>query len=344
MKKILSFIKAKKWWLIAAAVIGLGVFWWLTQRNAATELVTVKPEYRDITQLLTVSGRVDAEEKARLSFAGASKLMWLPIKEGDVVKKWQGLAQVDARQLQKQLEIAQNTHGQAFRTFEETLDGMDYYSESGLSESERRVAESSQLSIRNSALSAEIADISVKLAYMSSPIDGIVTRIDQKNVGALMLPTDSIEVVNPKTLHFLAVIDEEDIALVTEKQKANIELDAFVDNVFESSVSRIAFTPSMSDTGGTGYVVWLSLPVDNSNLKYRVGMNGEAKIVLDQVESALTVPVDALIERDGVSYVEVLTGESVNRTEVTTGISDDDYIEITSGLTPDDVVVLPSDR
>lgn len=344
MKKILSFIKTKKWWLAALLVVGIAIIWWFSRQQTGDEQVTIKPEYRDITQLLTVSGRVDAQEKARLSFAGASKLMWLPIKEGDLVKKWQGLAQVDARQLQKQLEIAQNQHGQTFRTFEETLDGLDYYSDDGLTESERRTAESAQLTIRNSALSAEIADISVKLAFMASPIDGIVTRIDQKNVGSLMLPTDMIEVVNPATVYFVAVIDEEDIALVSEKQEATIELDAFVDEEFDSTITRVAFTPSMSDTGGTGYMVWLSLPVDNASLKYKLGMNGEARIILNRAESVLSVPIDALIERDDVTYVEVLKDGEVSRIEVATGVSDDDFIEITSGLQADDVVVLPSER
>lgn len=310
-----------------------------TPKTTNTE---VSPEYRDIVQVLNVSGSVDAEEKVRMTFAAPSKLTWLPIKEGDGVKKWQGLAQVDARTLQNQLQIAQNTHGKTFRAFENTLDQVDYYSESGLTEAERRTAENAQLDIRSSALTVESADIAVKLAFMSSPINGIVTKIDQKNVGALMLPTDGIEIVNPASVFFSAVVDEEDISLISASQSAKVRLDAFADQEFDSRVTRVAFTPSVSETGGTGYKIWLTLPVDNAQMRYKLGMNGEANIVLNSKTHVLSVPMDALIERDNKQYVDVNRQGKIERIEVLTGIADENYIEIMSGLTPEDVVVVPT--
>jgi HlyD family secretion protein len=342
MKKIKNLLWGKKWIIGALALVIGGYLWW-TNRQAANEQVTlIRPEFRDITQVLTVSGRVDAEEKARMTFAAPSRLTWLPIKEGDTVKKWQGLAQVDARTLRNQMEIAQNTHGKTFRVYENVLDSVDYYADEGLTEAERRAAESAQLDIRNSALTVESAAIAVTLSYMSSPINGIVTQIDQKNVGAVMLPTDTIQIVNPNTIFFVAVVDEEDITKVSMAQPSRIRLDAFDETEFDSLVKRIAFAPTVSDTGGTGYQIWLSLPVDNSGMLYRLGMNGEVDIILDRKSEVMTVPIDALIQREGKEYVDVSRNGSIERVEVTTGIADDDYIEIPTGLTPDDLVVVPT--
>jgi RND family efflux transporter MFP subunit len=342
MKKIKNFLWGKKWIVAALVVVIAGYFWWTNRQAADEKVALVRPEFRDITEVLTVSGRVDAEEKARMTFAAPSRLTWLPIKEGDRVSKWQGLAQVDARTLKNQMQIAQNTHGKTFRVYENVLDSVDYYAADGLTEEERRAAESAQLDIRNSALTVESADIAVKLAYMSSPINGIVTQIDQKNVGAVMLPTDTIQIVNPNTIFFVAVVDEEDITKVSLAQPSLIRLDAFDDQEFDSTVRRIAFTPTVSETGGTGYQIWLTLPVDNSGMTYRLGMNGEVDIILNRQSEVLTVPIDALIQREGKEYVDVSRNGQIERIEVTTGIADEDYIEIQSGLNPDDLVVVPT--
>ncbi len=342
MTKLIKWLKQKKWivGILLLVVVG-GGWWWNSQRQQSKKFTTVNPALRDVTQVLKVSGKIDAEDKVRLTFAGASKLTWLNATEGQMVKKYQGLASVDARTLEKNLQVAQNTHGVQFRAFENSLDSVDYYSQSGLSETERRSAETAQLNLRNTALAVEMADIAVKLSYMSSPITGIVTKIDQKNVGALMLPTDGIEIVNPASVFFSAVIDEEDVSKISASLSGIVRLDAFSNQEFPATVKRVSFTPSVSESGGTGYAVWLTMPIDNSRMQYKLGMNGDAEIVLDQQKQVLTIPVDALIERDGTTYVDVLeNNKSVKRT-VTTGISDEDYTAITSGLTANDEVILP---
>ena len=343
MKRVAFWITRKKWWFLIGFVLVVGGgWWWQTKQQQKKAITTVSPTYRDITEVLKVSGRVDAEEKVRMSFAAVSKLTWLNIKEGDLVKKNQGIASVDSRTLANQLQMAQNTHGVQFRTFENSLDSVDYYSSSGLTDTERRSAETAQLSLRNTALAVESADIALRLSYMTTPINGIVTKIDQKNVGAYMMPTDGIEIVNPSSVFFSAILDEEDVPKITASLSGVVRLDAFSDQEFPATVKRIAFTPSVSESGGTGYAIWLTIPQDNSSMKYRLGMNGDAEIILNKQSHVLSVPVDALVERDGVTHVEVLERNKPVKRTVKTGISDDDYVEITDGLSTSDVVVVPS--
>lgn len=325
-------------------VLIAGVGWYLMRGNGEDkEVVIIQPEMMDIEQTLEVSGVVDAHEQAQLTFPASSRLTWVNVKEGEWAKKWQGVAAVDTRTLQKQMEQDMNLHGKAFRTHEQVLDDNDYYGDGGLDEAERRVVESSELDIRNSALTVEIRKLAIQLSSIVSPIEGLVTRVDQPNVGATVKPTDVFEIVNPDTVFFVVIVDEEDIGLVTEGQSAIIQLDAFSDDEFAAAVQQIAFSPTLSESGGTGYKVDLSLPVDNQMLKYKLGMNGDANIILSKKTNVLVVPVDSLIERDGVTYVEVQEGEEVTRREVETGISNDDYVEIIDGLTQDDLVIRPSD-
>jgi membrane fusion protein, macrolide-specific efflux system len=342
MRMMLGFLWRKKLMIIMLAVFAGGGFWWWSSTRAQEEpITTVKPEYRNITQMLTVSGSIDAEEKAVLKFPAMSQLTWLGVKEGDVVKKWQGIASVDSRTLQKQMQIAQNTHGKVYRNFEQTLDDLDYYDNSGLTEAERRIKESAELDIRNTILNVELADLAVKLSYMYSPINGLVVKIDQPNVGATIGITDTFVVVNPETVYFSAVIDEEDVGLIQSGQQAMVVLDAYTNQEMEALVYDIAFMPSASQTGGTGYRVKLSLPVDNTMKQYKLGMNGDASIVLNEQTGVLSVPLDSLISREGKDYVEVLVNGTLEQREVVIGISDDDFVAITKGLSREDDVVVP---
>ena len=342
MKKLWAFIKRRKWILIAVAVvIAGGYFYYARQQAAKPKMVTVTPQTREIVESMDVSGNIDAHEKASLKFAAASKLTWLPVKEGDTVKKWQSLAAVDSAQLQKQMQIDQNLHGIQFRTSEGVFDTNNIYGAQGLTEAQRRTVESSQLQMRNTALNVEMQNIAVKNATMISPIEGVVTKINQPNVGAVVLPTDTLEVVNPKTVYFAVIVDEADIGKVNASQSAQINLDAYPDKTIESKVEKIAFIPSPSQNGGLGYKVTLSLPVDNRAQNYRIGMSGDAKIILNQKSGVLSIPADAITERDNQKSVEVLKNGQPEKVVIETGISDGDYTEIISGITASDVVVMP---
>lgn len=342
-ERVFSFLNRWKWWLLIGILLAVGVGWYFMRGNGEEdEVVIIRPEIMDIEQTLEASGTIDAHEYAQLTFPASSRLTWVNVKEGEWAKKWQGVAAVDSRTLQKQMEQDLNLHGKAFRTHEQVLDDNDYYGDSGLTESERRTVESSELDIRNTALAVEIRDIAIQLSSIISPIDGLVTRVDQANVGATVKPTDVFEIVNPNSVFFVVVVDEEDIGLIQNGQSATIQLDAFVEDEFASAVQKIAFSPSVSESGGTGYEVDLSLPVDNQMLKYKLGMNGDANIILSKKANVLAVPVDSIIEREGVAYVEVQEGEEAVRREVETGISNDDYVEIVSGLTQEDLVLKPS--
>lgn len=344
LKKAGKWLWRKKWWFLAFIVVVIGgLGYWQKQQNKSEPYTLIQPEVRDITQVLTVSGAVDAKEKAQLHFPASSKLTWMGVQEGDSVKKWQGIAKVDTVTLQKQMQIDQNLHGKQFRTFENTLDTNDYYSDSGLTETERRAVESAQLDLRNTALAVEIRDIAIKYSTLTSPLNGLVTRIDQPNVGSLVLPTDIYEVINPKSVYFTVTVDEADIRLVNASQAAKITLDAYPEEKLDAQVTEIAFKPSASEGGGTGYVAKLTLPVNNNDLKYRLGMNGEADIVLSQRQGVLTIPFDTLIEREGQKYVEVWRDNDREQIEVETGIDDGEHVEIISGVTAQDLVVMPTE-
>jgi membrane fusion protein (multidrug efflux system) len=117
-------------------------------------------------------------------------------------------------------------------------------------------------------------------------------------------------------------------------QPVEIRTDVDADHPLQGNVDRIA--PAVDPATST---VKVTLRVDNAKGKARVGSFVRARITTDVVTNAVAVPKKALVPEAGVIYLFVAEGDSVRKVTVTTGYSDDEYIEITAGIAQGDLVV-----
>jgi multidrug efflux pump subunit AcrA (membrane-fusion protein) len=76
-------------------------------------------------------------------------------------------------------------------------------------------------------------------------------------------------------------------------------------------------------------------------MPYRLGMSGDANIILRQKTNVLSVPTDAIVERQGEQSVQVLRNGKPEKRVIETGISDGNFTEVVAGLTTDDQVIMP---
>ncbi len=343
MKKFLTstskWLKAKKWWILIIALIIGGFFFFRHQVEAKKPKLTfIQPVRQTLTQALDASGVIDAKEKALLRYAAGGKLTYLGVKEGDVVKKYQTIARIDARDLQKRLTNSLAAYSQTRLQWDQVGDDTK---DRALPKSEIRDVESEQLDLNISVTNVELQDIAISNTVMSSPIAGVVVTAPTTVSGVVLSPTDAFGIINPDTLVFRAEVDEADIAQVKKGQKAILKLDAYPDQEIETTVNFIGYR-SIETSSGTAFIV--ELPITETNVldKYRLGMNGDAKIELSIQENVLTIPLSTTKERNSKFYVDVKTGENTAiEKEISIGIQTDEYVEVTSGLSETDQIVLP---
>lgn len=337
MQSLLRFVR-KRWWvfalLIGVAVAG-GYWWW--QQQKPEDVSTTSPEYRDITKTLEFTGVVDAHERVRLRFAAGGKVIYLGAQEGELVKKGQTLASLDKRSMQKGLEKQLSLYQTQRWTFEENEDQRD---EQVLELTDRREADKDQFALNRSVLDVEIQSLAIESAYLTSPIDGVLVDSPLTVTGVQLAATDYFEVANPDTLYFQLFVDEVDIDEVFAGQKAWVRLDANPDEALSATVTDVAYRSAQASSG-TVFPVDLQFDDPVSITDQRLGMNGEAELVLATKQNVLSVPVESLISREGTTYVEVLENGEVQSREVEIGLESDTYVEVVSGLTVDDQVVLP---
>lgn len=135
-------------------------------------------------------------------------------------------------------------------------------------------------------------------------------------------------------------VDELDIISLQVGQNVSIAMDAISDQTYAAKVSKVSQIGSAS-SGVTLYNVTLTIDGDE---KLKLGMNGTATIQIEERADVLLVPIAALNTSRGASYVWLRSSDAGDepgvRTQVETGLSDENYAEIVSGLSEGDVVLI----
>lgn len=346
MEKIFNLVNTvfkfiKKRWKISLIVLVIGLLiagWQIRKANAdKSELIFEPVERTSITKTLDISGIIDAKEKARLRFIAGGKLVYLGAQEGEWVKKWQTLASIDKSALQKQLNQDLNLYMKERWDFEDSQDQYDYNVEAL---DTRKSLDQEQWDLENKVLSVEIKDIAIKESSLYAPFAGILVKSPSTVSGVQLLANDYFELVNPQTLIFKAEVDESDIGLLSMNQQAKIELDAYDEEIIDTYLNYISYASSVNSTG-TVFVV--EFPINSEDIdKFRIGMNGDASIILDSREDVLVIPFEATISRDDKNYVNIkgADGKPEER-EISLGLETDDYAEVTSGLNEGDLILIP---
>ena len=125
-------------------------------------------------------------------------------------------------------------------------------------------------------------------------------------------------------------VDELDISRVSTGMEVTVTVHA-LDGDFPGSVTEIA-GEGVNSGGSSKFTVTITLDRGENML---TSMNASVKLPIDQTEAVLTIPVAAIVEQGSRSLVYTALDEDGALTapvEVTTGVSDGEYVQILSGL------------
>jgi len=337
---MLARLKQKKVIFILALIL-LGGF--LLVRNPSSKkegFKIAKVERKTLTKTISASGKVTSEREVNLKFQTSGEMVWVGVKEGDTVKKWQAIASLDKRELQKRFQKYANDYLGERGDFEQTQDDYQETRDRKLvTDTIQRTLDKAQYDLNKSVLDYEIADLAVKFATIYSPIDGIVTQVDIPVAGVNITPaTATFTVTDPSAVVFSANADEVDVGQIRLGQEATITLDAYPDEEFRGKIEKINFTAVGTSGGGTAYPVTVAL-TQNEDLKFKVGMNGDLGVVTATREGVLAISGSAIFAREDKKYVWLVTGGKATKKEVKVGLETDDESEIIEGLGENDRII-----
>lgn len=315
----------------------------LSKFDAKKEVI-INPKRETIREEITLTGSIDALTKANLQFKTSGQIAWVGVKIGDWVKKYQAIASLNKEELKKRLEADFNNYRSALATFDDIQDEYKHEKDNLiLTDEMKRILVRSQNTLGNAVVSYELQDLAIKYATLYTPISGVVVAIDEPNSGVNITPAlATFSIIDPTSIYFKAQIDQEDVNRIKIGDKTTIKLDSFPKDFIESEITYISFVPV---SGQTSTVYEIRFKIDgtnNQNLKYRLGMDGDAIISLKQIDNSLTLPIEAVNQEDNQSYVFVKPNNNnqLIKKNITTGIETDTIVEILEGLTENDQVVI----
>ena len=113
--------------------------------------------------------------------------------------------------------------------------------------------------------------------------------------------------MNPDKIYVLATIDEVDVGRLKIGQPVAITVDAFPGEKFEGTISRISPIVSGGKLETRTADVWVYFSKKDARIK--PGMSADIEILIATLQNVLSVPSQAVVEREGKKQVYVAIGK-----------------------------------
>lgn len=337
--KLSWFKKNKK--ITLSILLAILVLFIIFRPKLPKPLATETIRNGSITQSVSASGTISSPSTVNLTFLAGGKLSYVGVKKGDTVSKYQVIATLDQRTAQKNLESALIAYSKQRLTFDATQeDNGNRKPVDALNITMNRLLQNNQYDLNKTINSVELSSLAKEQSTLVSPIAGVVLRADVTVAGVNIGATTTYTVADLTDLVFSMDVDESDIGKVRLRQQMKVVFDAYPGETLDLTVTSIDYASHTTSTGGTAYTV--EATISNGESKYKIGMNGDADIIVDTKENVLTIPLSSLIDDE---HVYIQKGKTFKKITVKLGLQSDTTAQVLSGfsvgdkiaLTPDDV-------
>ena len=311
--------------VVAVAVVAAVV----NSQNKGIQVRTAKVARKDLVQIVTANGTVQAKTKVELSANIMGQVTSLNVQEGDRVTKGDLLAVIDQARyaaalasaksnlqaLEAELVRAREAAAQAKRDVERAE---QQFKDGILAEADRERTRSGYDQAVASAHRAERqveqarADIasaqdSLDKTEIRAPMDGVVTRRNiekgeviitgtMNNPGTVLMTISDMSIIEA-----VLEVDQTDVPQLHIGQKADVRIDAFPDERFPGEVSEIGSSPIQGTSALGGAATGTDYSVKVTLLKHperiRPGLTVTADITTATKGNTLTVPIGAIVLR-----------------------------------------------
>lgn len=203
-----------------------------------------------------------------------------------------------------------------------------------------------ELEVQRSQDKVETAQRELDQMSINAPIPGMVVYLEiwkgssMSKVQEGDAPWSGQGIVNLPDLSEMivkATVSEVDASKVDSGQTALITLDAIPGQVFNGIVSKKGTLARRKDPSSKINVFDVEIAIQDESELLKPGMSASARIIIDRVPEVVSVPLEAVFEKDGETVVYL---ENKKRRKVEVGRRNDMSIEIKSGLNDGETICL----
>ena len=344
--------RKKKYWWIAVAVVVIAVaaaaFASKTrgdgngEEEKGPDIPNLAAAIDDVQVVVREVGTVEPEVKVEIKSNLSGKVVDLPVRAGDLVRKGQLIARIEPDVNQAQNLLSVRNRGEA--TAIDLEDAKQEYEakrklfENGLvSEEANRQAETRYRQAQQAldeargqiglveASGIPVGDNPRQVVNIFSPMDGVIIERPVElgetvtGSGSFNAGTVISTVADLGTMLVKAGVNEVDIGKIHLGQETRITLDAFPRVVFMGSISRIAPAARLDDQVK---VFDVEIALDELGRELRTGMTANIEVRGEIREQVLAIPVESVFVRGEEEVVYVLRDTPLPKSEPVDDVED----------------------
>ncbi|HBB00519.1 MAG: hypothetical protein A2W86_08585 [Bacteroidetes bacterium GWD2_45_23] len=294
--------------------------------NTVVPVMVEKPRYVDLSEKITVNGRIDSENEV-VVYSKAQGIVTRKYKKaGDVVSRGTVIAQLENNVIRENLRLSELDLVKAQKDVER------YQNLASIGAVTVRELEESQITLRT--VESRITDLQDQLnnTTITSPASGIINKDYFEEGTLLSVGSSVIDIVDGSTLRMYANITESEVLKLKTGMDAVVTTDVYPGSTFTGRIQAIS--PKSNDQ--FYYSVELSL----NDPQLKPGMFATAVFNVGGTDSSTPIiSREAIVGGLKAPHVFVIRDSRTYKIAVQVGISDGEYIEITDGISPDDTIV-----
>jgi HlyD family secretion protein len=319
--------KWKRWALLGAAVlIVLAIILASMQGPKPVSVTTEKAAIRDLTQLVSATGKIRPKVEVKISPEVAGEIIEMPVVVGQKVKKGDLLVKIKpdnyiagVKQTEAALSAAEAASLQIkAQKLNDELDlrrARDLYAKKLTSEADYKAAETkSQVSASSYEASVHQIDVArsnldsnkdlLAKCQIFSPIDGAISVLSSE-IGERVVATGSfagtevMRVADLGTMEARVDVNENDVVNVEIGEPVRIRVDAYNGKELKGTVRQIASTATVKSEGTQQEVTnfEVRITIDNPDVELRPGMSASVDVETQTAMRVLSVPIQSVTIR-----------------------------------------------
>src|SRR3954447_6000498 len=380
----------KKTVIIIAAIVLVAVIIFASVKSGGSkgESVYVEPvTQRNIQAIVTAPGEVNPKVKVNISAYIIAKIDKLYFNEGDAVKKGQRLVDLERTAYQaaysraaaavsnSRIEVARAktnvattelAYKRAVNLKQQGIQAQELFDQARQSHDNAVAAyDSANQAVAQAQAVLQQAQNDLDHTTILSPITGRAVQLNAHEgevviPGTMNNPGSVIAVIaDLSEILVEADVGETEITGIRLNEPSKVHVDAIPDKEYSGHVAEIGSSAALKQGIGAGMRYFkVKVQFDNPDDRLRPGMTAQVSIVTTTSGSALSVPIQSVVERvppalaksktgtddedenaPKSKYVFVVKDGKVKMTEVRTGVSDTTHVALVSGVAKNDQVV-----
>jgi HlyD family secretion protein len=380
----------KKALIIVAAIVLIAVIIFASVKGGGTkgEPVYVEPvTQRNIQAIVTAPGEVNPKVKVNISAYIIAKIDKLYFNEGDAVKKGQRLVDLERTAYQaayaraaaavsnSRIEVARAktnvattelAYKRAVNLKQQGIQAQELFDQARQSHDNAvAVYDSANQGVAQAQALLQQAQNDLDHTTILSPITGRAVQLNAHEgevviPGTMNNPGSVIAVIaDLSEILVEADVGETEITGIRLNEPSKVHVDAIPDKEYDGHVAEIGSSAALKQGVGAGMRYFkVKVQFDNPDDRLRPGMTAQVSIITTTSGSALSVPIQSVVERvppalaksktgtddedenaPKSKYVFVVKDGKVKMTEVKTGVSDTTHVALVSGVSKNDQVV-----